>query len=155
MAFFTARASGTSLRKSAVLAGISRSTACLWLKQSGGVRPRATKPRSALRLSLDERESISRVLAAQRSLTVIAAELGRPVSTISREVLRNSSSSGYRAAPAERLAAARTRRPRLGKLALDDRLRQHVESKLNVCWSPQQISKRMLSEFPDYECQGP
>ena len=35
MAFFTARASGTSLRKSAAPAGISWSTACLWLKQSG------------------------------------------------------------------------------------------------------------------------
>ena len=90
MAFFTARASGASLRKSAALAGISRSTACLWLKQSGGVRPRATKPRPALRLSLDERETISRGLAANRSLTSIAAELGRPVSTVSREVLRNS-----------------------------------------------------------------
>ncbi|WP_104197265.1 helix-turn-helix domain-containing protein [Cryobacterium sp. M15] len=85
MAFFTARASGTSLRKSAALAGISRSTACLWLKQSGGVRPRATKPQPALRLTLDDRESISRGLAASRSLTAIAAELRRPVSTVSRE----------------------------------------------------------------------
>ena len=32
MAFFTARASGASLRKSAALAGITKSTACLWLK---------------------------------------------------------------------------------------------------------------------------
>jgi IS30 family transposase len=110
-----------------------------------------------LRLSLDGRESISRGLAvsrsrglaASRSLTAIAAELGRPVSTISREVLRNSGKSGYRAAATERLAVARTRRARLGKLALDDRLREHVESKLNVCWSPQQISKRLLKEFPD------
>ncbi|TFC93291.1 IS30 family transposase [Cryobacterium breve] len=149
MAFFTARASGASLRKSAALAGISRSTACLWLKQSGGVRPRATKPRPALRLSLDERETISRGLAARRSLTAIAAELGRPVSTVSREVLRNSGRNGYRAAHAERLAEARSRRPRLGKLASDDRLREHVESKLRVCWSPQQISKRLITEFPD------
>jgi len=149
MVFFLACASGTSLRKSAALAGTSGSTACLWLKQSGGDRPRATKPRPALRLSLDDRESISRGLAASRSLTAIAAELGRPVSTISREVLRNSGKSGYRAAATERLAVARTRRPRLGKLALDDRLREHVESKLNVYWSPQQISKRLLKEFPD------
>ena len=149
MAFFTARASGTSLRKSAALAGISRSTACLWLKQSGGVRPRATKPRPALRLSLDDRETISRGLAANRSLTSIAAELGHPVSTISREVRRNSGNGGYRADPAERLAEASARRSRLGKLALDDRLREHVESKLNVCWSPQQISKRLIAEFTD------
>ncbi|MEB0266898.1 IS30 family transposase [Cryobacterium sp. 10I5] len=57
--------------------------------------------------------------------------------------------NGYRAAHAERLAEARSRRPRLGKLASDDRLREHVESKLKVCWSPQQISKRLIAEFPD------
>ena len=117
MAFFTARASGASLRKSGALAGISKSTACLWLKQSGGVRPRATKLRPALRLSLDERETKPRRLAASRSLTAIAVELGRPVSTVSRQVLRNSERNGYRAAHAERLAEAHSRRPRLGKLA--------------------------------------
>ena len=28
-------------------------------------------------------------------------------------------------------------------------MREHVESKLKVCWSPQEISKRLITEFPD------
>ncbi|WP_369831180.1 helix-turn-helix domain-containing protein [Cryobacterium sp. M15] len=98
IAFVTAGASGTSLRKSAVLAGISRFTACLWLKRSGGARLRATKPCRALRLSLDERESISQGLAVHRSLTAIATELGCAVPTVSRDVLRDGGSNGYRSA---------------------------------------------------------
>src|SRR5438309_8024490 len=53
---------------------------------------RAPKPgpvRSPLRLSLHEREEISRGLAAGESLRMIAARLGRAPSTISREVAAN------------------------------------------------------------------
>lgn len=148
MAFFNARASGASLRQAAATAEVSSATACNWLKQSGGVRQRVKKPRPALRLSLEEREVISRGLSAHWTLTCIAAELGRSVSTISREVSRNSGVDGYRAVRADRLAVARTARPRLGKLAADDRLRTHVEAKLGLCWSPQQISRRLVLEFP-------
>jgi IS30 family transposase len=105
------------LRQPAAAAGVSRTAGHYWLAQSGGVRPRAKRPRPALRLSLEERETISRGLAQKRTLTVIAAELGRSVSTISREVTRNAGPNGYRAARAERLSAARTARPRPGKLA--------------------------------------
>jgi IS30 family transposase len=37
-------------------------------------------------------------LAQKRTFTSIAAELGRSVSTVSREVARNSGLNGYRAA---------------------------------------------------------
>lgn len=59
VAFFTARASGATLRQAAAAAGVSRTTGHHWLAQSGGVRPRRGRPRSALRLSLEEREAIS------------------------------------------------------------------------------------------------
>lgn len=42
-----------------------------------------------VRLSFQEREAISQGLAARRSLTTIAAGLGRPPSTVSREMVRN------------------------------------------------------------------
>ena len=45
--------------------------------------------RAPLRLSLAEREEISRGLAAGESLRVIAGRLGRTPSTVSREVARN------------------------------------------------------------------
>lgn len=108
--FFTARASGATLRQAAAAAGVSRTAGHYWLAQSGGVRPRARRPRAALRLSLDERETISRGLAQKKTLTAIATELGRSVPTISREVRRNSGPNGYRAARADRLAVAQLAR---------------------------------------------
>ena len=96
--FFTARASGATLREAAAAAGISRTAGHYWLAQSGGVRPRARRPRPALRLSLEEREAISRGLAQRKTLTAIAEQLGRSVSTVSREVRRNSGPNGYRRA---------------------------------------------------------
>jgi hypothetical protein len=47
----------------------------------GRARPR---PRPALPLSLEEREAISHGLAHRKTLTGIAGELGRSVSTVSR-----------------------------------------------------------------------
>lgn len=147
--FFTARASGATLRQAVAAAGVSKTTGHYWLTQSGGVRPRARKPRPGLRLSLEERETISRGLAAKRTLTAIACELGRPVSTVSREVERNSGLNGYRAARADRLAVLRTARPRAGKLANNAVLRGYVEEKLRLRWSPQQISRRLRMDHPD------
>ena len=77
------------------------------------MRQRLEKPRPALRLSLEEREVISRGLSARWTLSQIAAELGRSVSTVSRQVCRNSGVDGYRAVRADRLTVARTARPRL------------------------------------------
>ena len=82
-------------------------------------------------------------------MTAIAAELGRSVSTVSREVRRNSGPSGYRAARADRLATVRTAPPRPGKLADNATLRRYVEDKLQLCWSPRQISRRLCVDHPD------
>jgi IS30 family transposase len=66
-------------------------------------RPPAPGPnRSPLRLSLAEREEISRGVAAGESLRVIACRLGRTPSTVSREVARNGGRAGYRACRADR-----------------------------------------------------
>jgi IS30 family transposase len=146
--FFTARASGATLREAAAAAGVCRTTGHYWLAQSGGARPRLVRPRPPLRLSLDEREAISRGLAARKTFTTIAAELGRAVTTITREVARNSGPNGYRAVRADRLAVARTARPRAGKLADHPALRAVVEDKLTLCWSPRQISRHLERTYP-------
>jgi IS30 family transposase len=86
---------------------------------------------------------------AEEALTAIAEQLGRSVSTVSREVRRNSGLNGYRAACADRLAMTRTARPRWGKLAEHRVLREYVEDKLTQCWSPRQISRRLLLDHPD------
>ena len=113
-------------------------------------RPTPAEPiRSRLRLSLREREEISRGLAAGESRRSIARRLGRSPSTIAREVTRNGEARRYRACTADRAAFARARRPKVAKLAACPRLRAVVESKLEVRWSPQQISGWLVGEFPD------
>ena len=76
----------------------------------------AQRERSPLRLSLVEREEISRGLAAGESLRSIARRLGRAPSTISREVSRNEGRVRYRACRAERAMGRRSKRPKPAKL---------------------------------------
>jgi transposase, IS30 family len=104
--------------------------------------------RSGLRLSLGEREQISRGLAAGQTLRAIARQLGRSASTVSREVGANGGAGRYRALAAERRAIRCAKRPRAGKLELSARLRAEVAAGLAQRWSPQQISARLLVSFP-------
>jgi len=68
------------------------------------------------RLTLQDREQISAWLAAGLGYAEIARRLGRPTSTISREVARNHDSGAYRAAQAQQATARRAprRRPAAG-----------------------------------------
>jgi IS30 family transposase len=113
-------------------------------------RPTVREPvRSALRLSLAEREEISRGLAGGESRRSIARRLGRSPSTISREVNVNGGVRRYRACRADKDALRRVRRPKPSKLASCGRLRTVVEAKLELRWSPAQISGWLVDEFPD------
>jgi IS30 family transposase len=105
--------------------------------------------RSALRLSLAEREEISRGLAGGESFRSIARRLARSPSTISREVATNGGRRRYRACGADQAAVRRMRRPKRSKLVTCPRLRAVVEGKLELRWSPTQISGWLVSEFPD------
>lgn len=118
------------------------------VRQEGGPLPRRA-PRSPLRLSLAEREEISRGLRAGESLRAIAARLARAPSTLSREVALNGGRLAYRAWRAERTADRRARRPRPRKLARHRALRRAVEAMLAARWSPEQISARLRHDHPD------
>jgi len=111
--------------------------------------PKVEPKRSPLRLSLVEREEISRGLASGESLRSIACRLGRAPSTISREVSGNDGAGRYRACQADKAAVRRTRRPKPSKLAQCEGLRVVVETKLELRWSPQQISGWLVGAFPD------
>src|SRR5437762_12016748 len=111
-------------------------------------RPKRGPTRSPLRLSLAEAEEISRGLASGESLRAIASRLQRTPSTVTREVGRNGGRRRYRACAAERAALRRTRRPKRSKLAGCERLRNVVEAKLELRWSPQQIPRWLVGEFP-------
>jgi IS30 family transposase len=78
----------------------------------------------------------------------IAASLGRPPSTVSREIARNGGRRRYRAADAEAQAWRTARRPKQCKLARHPRLRHLVATKLRLDWSPEQIAGWLGRAFP-------
>jgi IS30 family transposase len=101
------------------------------------------------RLSLEEREEISRGLRAGESLSAVARRIGRAPSTVSREVAAGGGRDRYRAAAAHRGAFARARRPKPAKPATTPALAAVVAAWLGELWSPQQIARRLRVEFPD------
>jgi len=79
----------------------------------------------------------------------MAGRLGRAHTTLSREVNRNGGRQSYRAAEADGAAVNRRRRPKPGKLAHSSALRTEVEAKLELDWSPKQISSWLKREYSD------
>jgi len=118
------------------------------LRLRGGIAPVAQR-RSRLVLTRDEREEISRGLAAGHSLRMIATRIKRAPSTVSREITRNGGDLRYRAGDAEERAWDRAKRPKKCRLAMNARLRLIVASKLKMQWSPQQISGWLKTQFPE------
>lgn len=152
--------------------GVSKGTGERWFASSGGVKPRfsAQGPRSRPRLTHDEREEIQDGVARQEPIRAIAERLQRAPSTIMREIERNAVCHGryrarfrfgarwhgghdpmprYRASKASVRAYQRARRPKAGKLALNDALREEVQTRLEDAHSPEQISRRLAADFPD------
>jgi transposase, IS30 family len=139
---------GESLRAIGRRMGRAHGSVRQFLVDNAGRRPR--QPGSSdLRLTLAEREEISRGLAGGLSLRTIAAGMGRAPSTVCREVSANGGRAGYRALSAERGARHRARRPKVAKLARCHRLRRVVEAGLENYWSPQEISAWLALEYPD------
>jgi IS30 family transposase len=102
-------------------------------------------------LSLDERIEIYRLRVAGESMQAIACILGRHVSTISRELRRNSQPSrawagGYEPVRAHQLAERRRRWDGRFKLARQTDLRNHVGKGLAMGHSPEQIAGRLALE---------
>ena len=140
---------GHAAKPTARALGLSTGGVRAYLVRCGGIRP-APRRRPPGRLSLGEREEISRGLAAGLSLRAIAAGLGRAPSTISREVAAHGGRDRYRAAPADQLAWSRARRPQPCKLATHPALRAMVAEKLqHEQWSPQQIAGWLKATYPD------
>ena len=113
----------------------------------GGIAP-APRRRALAALRLEEREEISRGIAASRSIRQIAQGLGRAPSTVSREIRRNGGRQGYRANQADRRTWERALRPKPCRLALHRELRWRVAQKLALQWSPEQVSGWLKQEFP-------
>ena len=93
-------------------------------------------------LSFEERVEIFEMRCSGFTRKEIADHLGRSASTISRELIRNSSrDKGYRPLQANRLALKRRCRPSVtSKLEQIPELLVVVKEKLLLHWSPEQIS---------------
>ena len=103
------------------------------------------------RLSSDEREEISRMLAQDYSLNDIAKKLDRYASTISREILSGSCNKyTYRAGKAQRRAARNSSQRKKGNKILNNelRLKRYIYRKLRKKWSPAQIAKELKKDYP-------
>ena len=138
---------GQAAKPTARELGLSTGTVRAYLVRCGGIRPEP-RHRAPGRLTMAEREEISRGLAAGHSIRAIAATLGRAPSTVSREVNANGGPRRYRAARADQVAWARATRPKRCNLAGNPALRDIVEEKLQRRWSPQQIAGWLKLTYP-------
>jgi transposase, IS30 family len=118
------------------------------VREAGGMPP-VWPGRSREHLSLEDREEISRGLCLGESFASIARCLGRPTSTVSREVNRNGGRCDYRATAADRATCQRAKRPKPTKLSQQPALRAFVENGLEARWSPEEICGRLPLEFAD------
>lgn len=103
------------------------------------------------RLSFNEREEISRLLASGCKPAEIAKKLDRHRSSIGREIAGGSCNrTTYRAVKAERRAKRNASRRKLGKRALfsNPALKRYVIAKLKLAWSPKQIAQSLKRAYP-------
>jgi IS30 family transposase len=107
------------------------------------------KPISSRYLSQDDRIEIADGLAAREPIKEIAARIGKSYQTVYREIARNKKADGtYQPYYAHAQAHQQRRRPRLRRVVSDDALRQAIAGKLEVHWSPAQISRWLRRRWP-------
>jgi IS30 family transposase len=113
--------------------------------------PRTAPVISSRYLSLADRLAIADGVGANQTLTAIAAGIGKHTSTVSREIRDRSIGGLYLPHQAHAAAAAARARPKQSKLVTNQKLRQAVEDGLSQRWSPEEISHRLVKDFPDDE----
>jgi transposase, IS30 family len=167
---------GCTAFEAGVAVGVSGWTGLRWFAEAGGVNPQKRAPRTSgprPRLTLADRIHIQIGVAANESMNSIGRRLKRPASTIKYELDVNGvdhkgRKSGYRrkeafgarrsgwtatvrydALVAQSRSDERARRPQAGKLARNRALHDEVQAKLIDKHSPEQISARLIIDFPD------
>ncbi len=153
---------GVSIRATCREIGVCRQTGQNWengvtvIRKDGSVKhapplhPLSTRLISPRFLSEAERVLIADLFSQGLGPTTIGVRVGRPASTISRELRRNSDASGrYRPFDAHVRAAIRRQRPKTTKLAVNGELYDFVQDKLKCRWSPQQITRALRASYPD------
>lgn len=177
--YFRLRASGVSRRRAAMQAGVNERTAQDWdsgVRKSRNSRTypdgrrvdyktgmttfadpgdppvalaRLERQLHGRFLTLADREQIADLRREGASLRAIGRALGRPASTIKREVDSHSTDGSYRAYAAHRAWARSRPRPKERKLLIEGPLREFVAHRLALRWSPEQICQALIKDHPD------
>lgn len=133
-AFWKGVARGLSSWDAALEAGVSQPVGTRWFRENGGMSPIHLAPLSGRYLSFADREEIALLKAQKLGVREIARRMARSPSTISRELRRNAATrSGgfeYRASTAQWHADRKSKRPKVAKLAANEKLRQYVQERL-------------------------
>ena len=113
---------------------MSQAVGTRWFRHRGGMPLFMSKPVSDRYLSFAEREEIALLRAQDLGVREIARRIGRSPSTVSRELTRNAATRGgkleYRASVAQWKSELLARRPKPAKLAINPRLREYVQERL-------------------------
>ncbi|MEK7129196.1 MAG: IS30 family transposase [Patescibacteria group bacterium] len=101
-------------------------------------------------LSLRERESISKYLSQGFSCNEIGSLIGRSGSTVSRDIIKNKmTKETYWAIDADFHYDCRAEIPkRPKKIENNLLLKEYINSKIKLDWSPQQIANRLKEAYP-------
>jgi IS30 family transposase len=133
--FWEAIARGMTSEDAAAEVGMSSAFGTRSFREAGGMPPLKLVLLSGRYLSFEEREEIALLHAQKHGVREIARRIGRSPSTISRELRRNASTRTaeltYRASTAQWHAERRASRPKVPKLAANDRLRGYVQDRLS------------------------
>ena len=138
---------GTGFSDIAKILNSKPGTIFTMLRDTGGIKP-TERRRAVAHLTLSEREEIRAGLSAKMSIRDIARALNRSPSTISREVQRNRGRRYYKAVDANNRANRMAKRPKACLLERNSRLRELVLEKLELKWSPEQISGWLKRTMP-------
>jgi transposase, IS30 family len=152
---------GLGPRKAARLCGASATSGERWWAHSGGMKLKDARldgggladpapnggDREGRFLTLADRAVIQVGVRQRMSFAWIGREIGRPTSTITREVARNISADGrYFASAAHARAHQRRHRPKPFKLVVNPVLCRRIETWMDDGWSPKLIARALACE---------
>ncbi len=149
--FWEEIARGLSSEEAGVASGVSPAVGTRWFRESGGMVPSTLGPVSGRYLSFVEREAIALLRAHGCGVREIGGRLGRSPSTISRELRRNAATRcgnlEYRATTAQWHADRQARRPKVAKLAANEKAEA-------VCTGPSRWHDRYSERYVYAGSQG-
>ena len=132
--FWRRIADGMPSEEAAVACGVSTPVGTRWFRDGGGMPSISLAEPSGRYLSFADREEIAILKARDCGVREIARRLTRHPSTISRELRRNAATRcgklEYRASTAQWKAERAARRPKVARLAANDRLGAYVQDRL-------------------------